>query len=703
MQHTGDDVLQDPALAGGDLAVQRVLLTLAVRDYGDEEDAEAFAEGIDQQLDAVREWWETPGPSPAFRQVPPPELKTRYDVEDFLREQGVRELRGRALVLFVTGHGIPGKSDTHFLQLPASVEQRPLATAVRTSDIIAAALDSHVDNVLVIVNTCFAGSMHAELAALQKDIRRSRRHRCNLDVLVTCGHDSRIQVLRFPTLLRRALRRLRRNAGITTPYLSVPDFMAEYARGLREEEERTFKLQRVFDGGNYQPSPCLPNPGYVHLPEVLGATQRHEPLAAEYWLDRATGRTQETDQGWYFRGREQLNRAVASFLGPHSPRGVLLITGCAGSGKSALLARAVTLSDPVFRKEPLYKTAQDSAPRDTVPPEGSVTAAVLARHMDAAQVAADLLRALGEGPATVPATGDPVDVWSRQIRDHVRSCGQTVTIVLDGLDEATEQARIVGDVLAPLAPFCGPLLPGQRQDEDTSAVPAVRLLIGVRSSRPEGGSPDGAGADELGLLRTLRDTFPAARVERTDGDSSKHDIAEYVTALIGDAMDADIRGQVVPAVVEAVWPSFIDARLAGDQLRSTKDPMELALSEGWHTKLERGIRGLLQHDLQQVEQVQGLPPEVALALLQAAAYAKGQGVPWGEVWPAIAGVFLMPKRLSVEEWDPMIEKLLSGRLSGYLAHAVEDDRRVYRPAHEELVDVLLDPDAGLLDFGGRDA
>jgi AAA domain len=703
MQHTGDEVLQDPALAGEDSSVQRVLLTLAVRDYDDDADAEAFAAGIDQQLEAVREWWQTPGPPPAFRHVPPPDLKTRDDVEDFLREQGVRELRGRALVLFITGHGISGKSDTHFLQLPATVEQRPLATAVRTSEIIAAALDSHADNVLVIVNTCFAGNIHAELAALQKDIRRSRRHRCNLDVLVTCGHDSKIQVLRFPALLRGALRRLRRNAGITTPHLSVPDFMAEYARGLREDEERTFKLQRVFDGGNYQPSPCLPNPGYVHLPEVLGATQRHEPLAAEYWLDRATGRTQESDQGWYFRGRKQLNRAVASFLGPHSLRGVLLITGCAGSGKSAVLARAVTLSDPVFRKEPLYKTARDSSPRETLPPEGAVTAAVLARHLEAAQVAADLLRALGERPAAVPATGDPVDVWSRQIQDYVRACGETVTIVLDGLDEAAEQARIVGDVLAPLAPFCRPLVPGQRQDEDAPAAPMVRLLIGVRSSRPDGAGPGAEAPDELGLLRTLQDTFPAARVERTDGDSSKDDIAEYVTALIGDAMDADTRRQVVPAVVEAVWPSFIDARLAGDQLRSTKDPMALAHSEGWHTKLERGIRGLLQHDLQQVEQVQGLPPEVALALLQAAAYAKGQGVPWGEVWPTIAGVFLMPQRLPAKEWDPMIEKLLSGRLSGYLAHAVEDDRRVYRPAHEELVDVLLDPNAGLLNFGGRDA
>lgn len=78
-------------------------------------------------------------------------------------------------------------------------------------------------------------------------------------------------------------------------------------------------------------------------------------------------------------------------------------------------------------------------------------------------------------------------------------------------------------------------------------------------------------------------------------------------------------------------------------------------------------------------------------------------MPWADVWPAIAGVFLAPKSLDGNEWDAMIGKLLSGRLSGYLAHAVEDDRRVYRPAHEELVEVLLDPDARLLDNGGRDA
>ncbi|MER6738137.1 ATP-binding protein [Streptomyces puniciscabiei] len=676
---------------------------MAVRNYEDDDNADEFADGIDRQLEAVREWWQTPGPLPAFRQVDPPELKHRDDVEDFLREQNVRELRGHALALFITGHGVSASSDTHFLRLPASVERRPLATAVRTADIVAAALDSHAENVLVIVNTCFAGNMASDLAAVHKEIRSSRQSGCRLDVLVTCGLKTKIEVLRFPTLLKAALTRLRRTAGITTPHLSVPDFMAQYALGLREEDEQKFKLHHLIQGGNYRPSPCLPNPGYVHMPELLGGLQRQAPLSAEYWLDRATGRAHGSDTGWYFRGREELNRKVASFLGPESARGVLLVTGCAGSGKSAVLARAVTLSNPVFRRTPLYKAAEDVSPEDTIPPEDSVTGAVLARHLDAAQVAANLLDALGVPAQDVNATDDRVAVWSHQIQEYVRTCGKTVTIVLDGLDEAQEQARIIGDVLAPLAAFCGPPVPAQRPGESgDGAPPAVRLLIGARASRTADDAPR-ALSDDLGLLHALWKVFPRAQVEHTDGTSSKGDMTQYVQALIGDSINGGTVQDVVPLVVDAVWPSFIDARLAGDQLRSAQDPLALARSEDWYRNtLRRGIQGLLQRDLQLVGD-DGLPPRVALALLKAAAYAKGQGVPWGEVWPTIAGVFLLPDRLDAVEWDRMIERLVSGRLSGYLAHAVEDDRRVYRPAHEELADVLLDPDADLLDVGGFDA
>ncbi|WP_409239446.1 AAA family ATPase [Streptomyces sp. PA5.6] len=705
MQHTGGELrYRQVPLQGDDVPAQRVLLTLAVRDYTDEDNHAEFAEGIDQQLRVVGEWWQTPGAGQPFLQVgPTEELRNREQIEDFLRQHRVRELQAEALVVFITGHGVAGKSDTHFLRLPDSVPNRLLATAVRTVDVVAAALDSHAENVLVIVNTCFAGHMESDLAAMYKEIRPSRRESAQLDVLVTCGLTTKIEVLRFPELLRAALERLRRTAGITSPHLSVPEFMAQYAQGLSPRDEKKFKLHHLVQGGTYQPSPCLPNPGYARLPELTGALRGYHPWAAEYWLDRATGRPNEADRGWYFRGREGLNREIARFLAPEAHPGVLLVTGCAGSGKSAVLARAVTLSDPLFRLDPLYKAAEAASHPETIPPENSVSAAVLARNSDAAQVAAALVQALGMSLAPVAATDDLVAVWSRQIEDFVRTSSDPVTIVVDALDEAQEQARIISDVLAPLAPFCGPSrsLPTQRGPDE--ARPPVRLLIGVRSSQPVCTSTPPSADDDAGLLQALRRVFPAARTERTDNYEGKKDMELYLRALLGEGSVADALEAELPRVVDAVWPSFIDCRLAGHQLRNAQDPLALARNAEWQrTTLTQGIRGLLRRDLRMVES-DGLPPPVALALLKASAYAKGQGVPWGEVWPAIAGVFLLPEQLAPAEWDRMIDKLLSGRLSGYLAQTVEDERRVYRPAHEELAAELLRPDADLLNGSDGDA
>src|SRR5690606_18432542 len=206
-----------------------------------------------------------------------------------------------------------------------------------------------------------------------------------------------------------------------------------------------------------------------------------------------------------------------------------------------------------------------------------------------------------------------------------------------------------------------------------------------------------------GLLQALRHAFPAARVEHTDGAGSRTDMALYLEALIGDALDHDAVDEVVSRVVDVVWPSFIDARLAGDQLRQAADPLALARSGGRDKRtLPSGIRGRLQRDLR-MDQADGPPPQDAPALRKAAAFATERGVRRGEVWPAIAGVFLSPRTLDAGQWDRMIEKLLGSRLNGYLAQAVEDDRRVYRPAHEELADVLLDPDTDLLAEEGPDA
>ncbi|MFI7097026.1 AAA family ATPase [Streptomyces lydicus] len=671
-------------------ASERTLYTVAVRDYAESEPG--FAEGIDDQLAVVREWW-----SP-FRHIPAPELQTRYDVETFLARQEVREATGQALVLFITGHGMAGNSQSHFLQLPQTDDRRKLATAIRTADIVAAALDSHAENVLVIVNTCYAGGLVGEMAALYKEIRSSRRSECKLDVLATCGHDAPVQVLRFSRVLRGVWQRLRTSAGITTPHMSVAALMTEFENELRTDQAKEkHRLHRITDGsGQTRTTPCIPNPGYRLVREVVGASLRQVATPADdYWLDRATGRPHEHDSGWYFRGRKRLNQQVTAFLQPSRPRGVMLVTGTAGSGKSAVLARAVTLSDPLFQQNPAYKAALDHTDADAVPPRGSVTCAVLARHRTAAEVASELLRALEQLPHPLRSGADEVALWSAQLGQYLNDAEQPVTIVLDGLDEALEPDRIIEDLLTPLAPLCSTpptAVPPQRRTTSTS--PALRLLVGVRSSRPlTTGTAAPPAEEEHSLLDALRRTFPAAIVERTDDPSSKDDLVDYLHALIcGDGDHRETALEAAEAVAPLVWPSFLDARLAGDQLRATEDPAAAVREPAWHSTLQAGTTGLLRRDLKLV-QSEGLPPHIALALLRASAWALGAGIPWSIIWPTIANTFLDQP---MDNPDKMIEKLLNSRLDGYLAHDHEDQRRVYRPAHENLAATLRNRDLDLL-------
>ncbi|MEU8682475.1 ATP-binding protein [Streptomyces sp. NPDC048611] len=683
---------------------------MAVRDYEDD-DAE-FTAGIDEQLDVVRQWWPADGAPAPFLHIPAPELKQRRDIEDFLEDHQVREMTGKALVLFVTGHGISSGSRIHFLKLPGTQKGRVLATAVRTSDIVMAALDSHVENVLVIVNTCYAGQLAAELGLLHTEIGRGRRRACQLDVLVTCGHDQPVQVRRFPSLMRGVFHRLRTTSQITAPYLTVAELMAEVERELATPDQRELhQLRRVIGNGQTAPSPCLPNPGYRPVRRLVGVGREQVATDADdYWLDRATGRTQDDDSGWYFSGREDLNRQVAGFLAT-AGAGVLLLTGTTGSGKSAILARAVTLSDPRFLRDATYAQAVASAPAGTVPPPCSVTTAVLARHRGPADVVHDLLTGLGQAPCT-PRTpeesDDPVPSWTEQLTTYVSTCREPVTIVLDGLDEAHEPHRIIHSILAPLSPLCrppqpapAPRLPGPRTPEP--GPPALRLLIGVRSGLPDPPRRvSGAGAEADGLLESLLQVFPGCRSARTDDSSSQNDIAAYVHALICDDGDHPGAEKASEAVASEVWPSFADARLAGEQLRAVEDPEAEVATEQWRTTVRAGTTGLLRRDLMLLEaEKEGedgkkLPADVALALLRASAWAQGGGVPWSDIWPAMASAIL---QRPVENPDTMIKKLLESRLAGYLAWGVEDNRRVYRPAHEVVARTLRDPNVEQLLYG----
>lgn len=667
------------------MSTSRHLYVLAVRDYPNSPDG--FAEGIDQQLRVVRDWWCAAelGERALTEQAMGP-IRNRDDVEDVIRNSGLRDLgTGDVAVLYITGHGVPTPSGRHYLTLPDTPPMEHLAHGYPTADLITAILASGIEHLLVIINSCFAGTLSKELDELRKDLSVERRLLDSIALFASADFDEMPRVREFSDLLSHIHRKLRSGqGGYIGEWLSIDEFATELYYAHRELN--LLQPQRLWRTlASPGPSRCLPNPGYQPKRHIVAAAREQVATDAEemdYWLDRASGRLSATDPGWYFSGRRHLTTQVADFL--HHGNGLLLITGAAGTGKSAIIARTVTLSDPRFRDEPRYAAAIASAPPETLPPPRSVDAAVLARNGHATDIAEQLIRALGATPtpATAPETRIP------SLREQLLELtARGATLVLDGLDEATDPIGLITDLVGPLLLSAGD---GHR----------LRLIIGVRSAtpgsppapEPDGANgPDGAGGadsaggpgdhDLIGLLRRYTDS----RTElRTDLDTID-DITGYLAALTADRYTdhEPERDALVNDLARAVTPSFLDARFAGRRLRDSPTLITIDAPDATRD-LHEGTIGLLRSDLTDTATDQH-PASALLAALRATAFAGGAGLPFANIWPAVASAVL-----DAPVHDTTITHLLSSRLGGYLARDVADARVVFRPVHESLAETLRD-------------
>ncbi|MCX4633320.1 WD40 repeat domain-containing protein [Streptomyces sp. NBC_01443] len=662
-----------------------------------EDGTEALRQALGAQLEAVALWWERPPPAgPGFVKVAPAQpVTSRHDVECFLETSGIREAEPDVpVVLYVSGHGLTSGAAKHFAVLRETDAQRLLATGLRTTEIVVAALDSHARDVLVIVNMCESADVGGELLELLRSLDTARTTRATLNVLTTAAPKTQVMGGEFALVLRRAHEWLRTAGGVTRPYLTMDEFsraLYQAAQAVGAELGRSLSLDcRPLTGGKlHVPTAALPNPGY--RPERAAVEESRQEVAATledlgYWLEKASGRTGADDTGWYFSGRKRLNTSVVSFL--KGAPGVLVVTGITASGKSAILGRAVTLSDATFRTSALFAAAVGHCPQDTVPDEGAVTIAVTAHNREPLGLLTVIAKKLGA--VADPSGRDQLSRWQLGLRRFLGSPGPMVTVVVDALDEATDPAAVVHQVLVPLTGHLSGAAPSSPVRR------GVRLVVAVRSS--DGAdrlAPDGGGGQEL--LGRLREAFPGAAVLRTDDEDMGKDVEGYVRALLDGEANWAGHGltEVARTVAEAVGRSFLDARVAAHQLR-TEGP-RLAADAGWLARLGEGTTGLLKDDLARSAE-DGLGADEALALLRATAFAQGRGIAWGEVWPAVASAV---HGEALQNADAKIRVLLEGRLAGYLTRDVEEDQRVYRPAHERLAAVLRAwPAGGAASRGG---
>ncbi|MGW8743637.1 AAA family ATPase [Streptomyces sp. NPDC055794] len=683
----------------GPVVAARRLVVVSVADYGDQDSA--FAEGVGAQVSVVADWLTAPQipERDRFEVSRPKTLERVEDLRRFLLEQDLASAaHDEALVVYITGHGVKSAAGHHYLTFSRTDPQRLLATAFPNRELIAAVLDSEAEHVMILVDSCFAGALGAEVAAVVNDLTAARRALPTIAVITSGDVHEQPYVGEFTRLIALSLAKAADEAaGYVNAHLSLAEWEQLLAQVSAEHPELIEPVWVWPRSRKPVASACLPNPAFRAVKPVVAAARQEvslDPEILQYWVSRASGRVSEEDTGWYFSGRSVLMRELIGFLDGGS--GVLVVTGAAGSGKSGLLARLVTLSDPVFLNTPGFALAVEQVPQDLRPPVGAVNAAVLARAKTSLMLLEDLLEALGhpQPPGGPPLLQALMDVLAGQSAALQRA----VTVVIDGVDEAQRPLECLSDVVVPLSRL-----------RTADGKPAVRLLLGLRSSAPQqSGSPLGLRDERADqLLSTLVEALEgsegqqpvASRLVRTDLPDSAEDIAAYAAAVLAQGPAYRDAPTAVPEtarlIAQAVWPSFLDARLAAAQLHAARALQDLN-DPAWLARLASGTAALLRDDLEQVARDHQIPAYALLAALRAAAFGQGAGLPWAEVWPAaVRG--LLDGHVSPEvDVDAVIRLVHGSRLSGYLAHDVEDGRVAYRPVHQRVAEALLNEPASLL-------
>jgi WD40 repeat protein len=577
---------------------------------------------------------------------------------------------GDAVVVYVTGHGQSAQG-AHWVVLhdsdPSKVSHKSLGTAELIRWLAAYRDLSHV---LVIIDLCQAGNVTDELpATLQRDLPEG------WFALFTAPAGVTARLGAFSGVLASLITEFRAGTGPggsneVEPYLSTPVFVAELQKRLREQ----YHQKLISINTPYGPSVCLPNPRYdaSRVAAVATSPARRDLALLQsaldtHWLHRAPV---TSERGSVFTGRRVLMSRLISFV--DGPPGALIVTGRAGSGKSAVLARLVTCSDTSFREQ----YADVLAHTEPVPRAESVDVAVLATGKTADQIARQIVGSLGAldaGDADLDAGDADLDAWIREIERTLGNRDRPVTVVIDGLDEASDPAAVALTLLARLNP------PEYQR---------MRLVIGVRSSGTV--AVEDHGGRELADL--IAGALNAQRMHADDDEFwEQDDLADYAEQLLARGAPPSARqADLARKIAKQSGKSYLLAGLAARNLAESSD------EEVSETRLRQVLgSGVSELVIQDVESSIADPAmrNKTLRLLRTAGLSFGRGIPWRDLWAAAATAIDQARPIAQND----VQWLLGHRISGYLIRDLEDDAATYRLFHDELKAALADGSQGAPD------
>src|ERR1019366_9222553 len=307
------------------------------------------------------------------------------------------------IVVYYTGHGAHPERDTYYLVTKKSRPADLGGTAEPAADLLRlltrrddqgeAAADQPM--VLVILDCCFSGGAGMEMLG---DALRGIGNP-NTWVIASAGALEYAQQGLFAEAFCDALRRPA--TGPSQRFVSLDSIVQavnDAHAGQAQQQARLF----VPAAGSTGIPPFFPNP--CHQPGLAGLTVADQ----QHWLSRVRGGPEESTAGFYLTGKTGRLRAaahLAAWMTDPGPKGLAVVTGSPGTGKSALLALPVLLTDR-FRRADLMRAAEPGSLIQRAAgllPAGTPVTAVHARGLNTDQAAGAIAGALGREGSTAAA------------------------------------------------------------------------------------------------------------------------------------------------------------------------------------------------------------------------------------------------------------------------------------------------------------
>ncbi|MGQ9411148.1 caspase family protein [Mycolicibacterium gilvum] len=543
------------------------------------------------------------------------------------------------VVLMWSGHGIPGSGSTSVRLLAGDSLNDPSGgiDAVEVATKVAA---TGANQILFIVDTCYAGNAVDAVVRLYNHFRHNPPggEWCWFGLLAACGPEKVRQHVLGP-----ALERLLRDG----PRVDGPH--ADDLRRRWSTHHRLIRGDDLWDAliKQWDRAAAPTEPKFTQTGDARPFIRNPLWSPAEGPLSVAEVLTGTPAQSLFFGRHEEV--ATVSSWQAQQQRGVYVITGAAGSGKSALLHHALSLNTRVDT------AATDTSPAVIVDVAGLSTE-VIAETIDRVLVARGLL-----GEPALPRNAFEICGALQRRRDT----GAPVPVIaLDAISEAAEPTHAIESLVTPLSTVATVIV--------TTRPTEVSVARQRRASQPPQWAAAGETADLVAIAAIL-----AAPDQILDLDSAQHQASGW-NAI--DEMLDDQLGPVAPdhdpaAAIRALRhgpsghgpPPFVLANLMTDYMREPAMNADPTRADTLGAALDQLVFRVYDESTLRA----------VVDLLNVLPYGLGAGLPELE-WLTIANATRAPDTHELDR--PDVAAALAP-MGAYIVEDSESGEAVYRFAH----------------------